>query len=485
MSLDDGATDPAAMFLARIAAGDAYEPMVLNWAAHQREHDPGTYERLVVAVKAAGGRATAWEKAVKVAGGPLPKGARPEVPEVPTADAPRTNDWRELLARGRGGVVRNTFRNLCVTLRGAYAGRLAYNAMTLAPELDGLPVEEGALGRLREGLERDHQIEPGADNLVSALRTVAEETTYHPVRRYLDGLVWDGEPRIAGLAEHVLRVAGEHRDLASAMLRAWMIAAVARVRQPGCKVDTALVLVGDQGWLKSTFFRVLGGAWFRDTRIDLRSKDGYLQLRDAWLYEWSELDHVTSQAHAGEIKGFVSSAEDMFRPPYGRAVIRVPRAQVFCGSTNQDQFLSDPTGDRRFWVIRVGGLIADAGGALAVLRDQLWAEAAQAHAAGEAWHLTAAQEAVRHDQAEEHRVTDPWEDLVAAWIAARSPVEIEQPLTGRTILGGALKLEPHQQTQGAANRLGAILRRLGYARRLARVGATVVRTWEPSEKEVA
>src|SRR5262249_55182216 len=153
------------------------------------------------------------------------------------------------------------------------------------------------------------------------------------------------------------------------MIRAWFVSAVARARQPGCKVDTALILIGSQGHYKSSFFRALGAPWFVDTQIDLSNKDAYMQLAAAWVYELPEIENITWAKQAGQIKGFVSSQVDRYRPPYERAVQEVKRGCVIVGTTNEDRFLSDSTGSRRFWCLSVTKVVDVE--AVKAARDQL------------------------------------------------------------------------------------------------------------------
>ncbi len=299
--------------------------------------------------------------------------------------------WEEGLVRSRGRVV-NTFANLCTILRCAprYAGRITWNEMAFAACFEGKPMTDGDIGRWREQLEREHGISPGADAIRLASQTVAEERRVHPVKDYLLGLAWDGTPRVDAVASAIL---GAHEPLAAKMVRRWFLSAVARAMRPGCKVDTALVLVGPQGARKSTFYQVLAGEWFTDTHVDLSSKDAFLQLAGAWVVEWGEIERVTGRRGADEIKSFMSSRVDRFRPPYGRALVEVPRTCVVVGSTNQSTFLDDETGSRRFWCVRVpGGVEIEQ---LRAWRDQLWAEARAAFEAGEPWWLDAEEERSR------------------------------------------------------------------------------------------
>tara|TARA_R110000868_G_scaffold17606_6_gene76881 strand:- start:198 stop:1844 length:1647 start_codon:yes stop_codon:yes gene_type:complete len=379
-------------------------------------------------------------------------------------------EWFGALARTPKGQVKNTFANVCSILRNAPEfSSLRYNEMTLTPELDGIGVTDARLGSARERIELEYQISPATDSLSQALLTVAAERAYHPVRQYLEGLIWDRRPRLDSVAERIL--GAENSEINNTMIRAWFISAVARAMRPGCKVDTSLVLVGAQGLYKSTFFSILGGAWFADTGIDLESKDAMLQINHAWIYELAELDQITSRAHAGRIKSFLTSQVDKYRAPYARAVSSVPRCNVIVGSTNEMQFLADPTGARRFWCVRVPRPVDRT--ALYAERDQLWAEALAAYRAHEAWWLSTEAETAQREASETHALHDPWEPKIVEWTASA-----EGAITSTRILTGALAIEIGRVSQKDSQRVGAIMRRLGWRSTPRWVGGHTHRVWE-------
>jgi putative DNA primase/helicase len=261
------------------------------------------------------------------------------------------------------------------------------------------------------------------------------------------------------------------------MLWSWFVSAVARALKPGCKVDTSLVLVGPQGIGKSSFFRILGGEWFSDSAVDIESKDAMLQINSAWIYELGELDHVTSRSHAGRIKAFVSSQVDTYRAPYARTVEAIPRHNVIVGSTNQTQFLTDATGDRRFWVVSATRVDTDA---LRRDRDQLWAEAVEQYRRGYGWWLGADAERAREEATETHRVADPWEDAVASWLAALSPHEA-RAITTQRLLTGACGVEIERIGTRESARVAQIMRRLGWEQRVLRLAGRSTRVWHRDE----
>lgn len=392
-------------------------------------------------------------------------------PRAPPAQDGEDTAWRTALTRDAKDNVKAGFANLCLILRHhhRYAGGLSYNTMALTPMLRGKPLADGDIGRIREEIERDFGCQPTEANVIAAIRLVAEEDTYHPVQRYLSSLAWDGATRIDGVPAAAL---GVDDDMARIVVRRWFISAVARAMQPGCKVDTVLVLVGKQGKKKSTFFRVLGGEWFSDTAMDITNKDAFAQLAATWIYEWAEIERVTLRRESSDVKGFITSAFDTFRPSFGRAIVRNPRSVVIVGSTNEEQFLADATGSRRWWIVEVENEVDVE--FLTRERDQLWAEAVAAYNAGERWWLNEDEEAKREALADANHVEHPWTESVLEWAAARGP----RSFTARDVLSEALKMPLAQQKQSDWAPVGRILRRAGYAPRRTRVKGQNAHVWE-------
>jgi hypothetical protein len=382
------------------------------------------------------------------------KRTRAKQQAAPVSDS---GDWKAKLSKAKDGTTKPTLANVEMILRCApgFAGMLRSNLMTLRYEFNGVPIGDGDLTLLRIELERSMGVTVSATTAFEAVQAVAEGHAYHPVQLYLDNLTWDRTPRLAHVGREIL--GSEDAAMCNMMLRLWFISAVARGRSPGCKVDTALVLAGPQGYYKSSFFRVLGGQWFSDTAFDLGNKDAYLQLARAWVYECSEIDAMISHKHAGQIKSFITSQVDAFRRPYGRDVSDVPRGCVIVGTTNEQRFLVDSSGSRRFWVVPVGRAVDIA--RLAEWRDQLWAEASHAYRLGERWWLEAEEESVRERAADDHYAVDPWEDIISTWLDMHRELN---EVTTQTLLSGVLELDASQQTNAAMQRVGRLMRRLNY-----------------------
>jgi len=255
------------------------------------------------------------------------------------------------------------------------------------------------------------KLSPNAIHAVAA--AVAHTRSTHPVRDYLDGLTWDQ----TGRASTFLRdyFGAEDNELNAVLGRCWLTSAVARIYEPGCKVDTVLILYGGQGVGKSTVLQALSvrPEWFNDSGIDLRKTDAYGALQGTWVYEMAELDSMR-KSDTEAVKAFLTSRTDRYRPAYGRNWVARPRGGVVVGTTNRQSFLSDSTGNRRFWPVSVGEIDLEA-----VRRDapMLWAEAVQWYKGGTPWWLSAEEQLELAQMQEAHTSSDGWEPAVADWLA--------------------------------------------------------------------
>lgn len=243
---------------------------------------------------------------------------------------------------------------------------------------------------------------------------VARNIRTHPVRAYLDGLAWDGVPRIDGWT--VTHLGAEDTRLHRVVGALWLISAVARIMRPGCKADHMLILEGPQGISKSTALRILASdAWFTDELAELGSKDAAQQMRGVWVIEMAELDAI-GRTEVSRIKAFLTRTTDRYRPPYERYVVTVPRQCVFAGTVNPETYLRDETGNRRFWPVRCGEIDL---AALARDRDQLWAEAVTRFNAGDPWWFEDKELVTLAGIAQEARVQgDAWDTLIERWLVS-------------------------------------------------------------------
>jgi predicted P-loop ATPase len=178
---------------------------------------------------------------------------------------------------------------------------------------------------------------------------------------------------------------------------------VSRVFRPGCQWDYVLVLEGAQGQLKSTIARTLASdAWFMDHLPDLRDKDAMLNLQGKWLVELGELADI-KRSDYNLVKQYLARRVDTVRSPYGKIREDLPRQSVFIGTVNEGQYLRDPTGNRRYWPVKVG--LCDVKG-LRKVREQLFAEAYQCYLKGEDLYLKDAANQQAQVTQHERRVSD-------------------------------------------------------------------------------
>lgn len=202
-----------------------------------------------------------------------------------------------------------------------------------------------------------------------------ERNGFHPIRQYLLNLRWDGVKRIDTLLVDYFGT--DNTQYTKAVIRKALCAAVARIFKPGTKYDMVLILVGPQGTYKSTFIKKLGLDWFSDTFSTVQGKEAYEQLQGAWIIEIAELSALKKSETEG-VKQFISKCEDSFRPAYGRTVEVYKRQCVFFGTTNDSDFLKDPTGNRRFNPVDIHPELATRSVIDDLTReeiDQIWAEA--------------------------------------------------------------------------------------------------------------
>ena len=229
--------------------------------------------------------------------------------------------------------------------------------------------------------------------LEEAVAMVAKRHRYHPVRQELDALrgTWDQTKRLGTWLRQCCLEEDEWDDTAPlqqylARVGTWLVMAMcARVLTPGCKFDYMVIFEGGQGVGKSTLARILGGEYFADTGLVLGDKDSYQNLQGVRVYEMGELDSL-NKSEVTKVKSFISSAKDRFRASFDRRPKDYPRQVVFIGTTNEDHYLVDPTGNRRMWPVRVTRQI-DLDW-LKANRDQLFAEALHYVEAGERFHPT-------------------------------------------------------------------------------------------------
>lgn len=273
-------------------------------------------------------------------------------------------------------------------------------------------------------IERMHGIYNDA-KLNDAIEQVSSDSAFHPIKLYLESLTWDGVPRIDTFL--VDYMGAEDNAYTREAFRKMLLAAVTRIYEPGRKFDTALVFYSEQGVGKSTLIQRLSKGWFNDSLTNLSGKESYEAIQFAWLVELAELSALR-KSDVEAVKNFISKREDTYRGAYARRVKTHKRQCVFFGSTNDDEFLKDATGNRRFFPVEVKRtrktrLIFEP--EFDAIVDQLWAEAMEGYMLGEALTLSDEAEAIAGGTREEFTERTPIQGLIEEYLDRLFPADYE------------------------------------------------------------
>lgn len=343
-------------------------------------------------------------------------------------------NWQTKLELDKNGGISESLTNFVTILR--YDQRLheiAYNEHSCGISIrdaELLPWDQlkpgwsdADLASLTAYLDRVYHIF-SPSKLKNALLTITAERSFHPIKEYLEGLpVWDGKKRLETLLIDYL--GAEDSSYVRAVTRKTLVAAVARVYEPGIKFDTVLVLSGPQGIGKSMFFAKLGGVWFSDslTISDMRDKTGAEKLQGFWIMEIGEMNGI-KKVEVETVKSFASRQDDKFRVAYGTVVESHPRQCVICGTSNSQHFLRDVTGNRRFWPVQVTGECEKHPWNMDKhLLEQIWAEALTLYNAGEELILKGNDAEMAAEKQQEALENDDREGLVREYLDKLLPAD--------------------------------------------------------------
>ena len=402
-----------------------------------------------------------------------------ELPEFVTEDdrleqfknATQINDpWAKVLAAGvwpdvdKQGAPTATMYNTKYALH-LLGHEFSYDAFAGKVYFGAEECDNKIYIQFRDEIRGQFGFDPGSDCTFDAIHALAYANQYHAVVRLLDNLPeWDGVERLdTWLTTYVGAVDSE---LNRAIAKIILVAAVRRVRSPGCKFDTAVILEGEQGGGKSAALEILAYTYYSDAGIiHLSEKEQMEKLQGVWIYEMAELDGL-NRAETGKAKAFLSRKHDRGRPAYGRSVEQRPRQCVFFGTTNHKDYLRDETGNRRFWPVRVTGTVALE--KLAADRDQLWAEANYYEAQGFSIVLPEYLWSVAGKEQEERVLHDDWiDDLrekLNESIFRTSPTQTDYYFVTTTDLYSehVLDIKPRDKTPFNGKRIASAMMRLGW-----------------------
>lgn len=360
-------------------------------------------------------------------------------------------------------------------------GEFAFNEMTGEVTYGGGELDDTDIAGMRLRIElhgkslSDKLLKFGDRDIWQALLYLSKRKKVHPIRDWLQSLKWDGVSR---LEEPLAKAFGqEWPGLEAHLLRKWFISAAARGIEPGCKVDTVLILTGDEGLKKSSLFKLLAGGkeYFTSSPIRIGEADGFSLLRRKWIVEWPELDSFKKASSAESVLAFLSNSDDDYRPKWGKSQVSIARSCVIVGTTNEERFLRGRF-NRRFWIVNVSRLDVEW---VRQHREQLWAEAAHLYLEAQTcpscrpllpesrcpthqWWLEGELEGVLRAKNEEHRETGAgeWSGVLASYVAKEKP----GVLTVAHVLQHVVQKHMGQWTRGDEMRAAEAILDLGWVR---------------------
>jgi predicted P-loop ATPase len=339
---------------------------------------------------------------------------------------------------------------------------LSYNQFADKLLIDDQPMEDGAVDALFLQIESEFHFSPPDQYFEKVIKNIARRNSFHPVKDYLDKLTWDGTARIdtwlidaAGVKDSVYT-----RAVSSIML----IAAVKRVRQPGCKYDEMVVWESPQGAYKSTAAQALcpDPTWFSDDfPLNVRSQQLIEATVGKWIIEASDLAG-RRKTEIEQLKAMLSRQVDgPARMAYAHFPVERPRHFILIGTTNSSVYLPDSTGARRFWPLATKRFDV---AWIKKCRDQLWAEACVREATGESIRLREDLWPAATEEQEQRREIDPWEGLLRSALSNVAPSSAGLRRVATTLLWDVLDIPVERRDRSGSLRISDVMQRLGYKR---------------------
>ena len=344
-----------------------------------------------------------------------------------------SDEWMFNLKRNSNGIIEKTIDNILLVLENdpLVKGKIALDDFAnRGLALGALPWDRGEKKRfwndtddagLRHYLEKVYGI-IGKEKIYDATSLCAHKHKFNSVRDYLLSVKWDGVPRLESI--FIDYFGADDNDYTKEVAKKSFVAAVARVMQPGIKFDNMVIISGAQGIGKSTFFSYLGKEWFSDSLVTFEGKEAAELIQGRWLIEVGELSGMT-KSETNTVKQFLSKTDDIYREAYGRRTAQFPRKCVFFGTTNDTEYLKDPTGGRRFWPVDANSekatksVFTD----LPTEVDNIWAEAFVFWQLGEPLYLSKNVEKMARKQQEDHREVSAKAGTVMEFINKRIPAD--------------------------------------------------------------
>lgn len=275
------------------------------------------------------------------------------------------------------------------------------------------------------------------------------------------------------------------KELYNQYLKLFILSAVGRALSPGCYVRQVLILQGEQEIGKTSFFSTFGGEWFSNSLGDAKGKDELMIAIMHWILEWGELENIYGKKTIAEIKNFITKTKDDLRLPYGRSVESVNRSFVLCGSTNKTEFLTDETGNSRFWIIPITKGVDLIGwkearnrvlGASCFLIDLELQTNPERIKNGDYWQLMEEFKQANKDNTKEFEEGDDWENILQPWLEHWKQDSNDYWVESK-LVWQELGIET-KDCRKYSNQISKVMTRLGWQRKSKTINGKTYRGWK-------
>lgn len=291
-------------------------------------------------------------------------------------------------------------------------------------------------------------------NLSEFISSIADSNLYNPVTTWIESAPWDGESRLQDLYDTI----ASQTPMKNSLMRKWLLSAAAAVYEPnGISAHGVLVFRGNQYIGKTKWFKNLAPQELNVLKdgaiIRPDDKDSVFQIVSKWLVELGELDATFRKSDIAQLKAFITKDQDVLRRPYAKKESHYARRTIFFASVNEQCFLNDPTGNRRFWTIDCDSIAWDHG----INMQQLWAEVRELYRKGETWYLTTAENLALNQSNESFQQMDPIEEKIRESFAWHDKIFELNWLTATQI---CQKIGIERPGNQDAKKAGAVARKL-------------------------
>lgn len=302
------------------------------------------------------------------------------------------------------------------------------------------------------------------DNLGQFLLAIGDEFAFNPIAEWIDSVPWDQTSRLKNLYD---TINAQDNDLKEVLIKKWMLGAVAAIYEPeGVSAALVLVLQGEQYLGKTNWFKnLVSGAAKRYAKdglmINPADKDSVYICVQHWLVELAEIQSTFKKSDIDALKAFITSDRDIIRLPYGKAYSRFPRQTVFFGSVNEESYLADKTGNRRFATVACKSINHTHG----LDMQQIWAEVKADYENGESWYLDQSELLKLNTENVNHEIIDPIEEEILNYYEWDNYTVNSEYVSWKSATQILKEIGYKQIDRGSCTRTGAIVLKLNFGRR--------------------